>query len=114
MHTSHNAASEPQKKRKCKVWLNTWAERIDSKHGHICSGSVVKATLSDVVNIIVTLMGFSGCIYDKELGCGLESKCPKVFLPLQNCSTVYDVKVSSKIILLYTVATVLYVKQYSI
>lgn len=85
MHTSHNAASRPQKKRKRKVWLDTHGQNGLTVNMIIfavvvTAGSDVKATLSDVVIVIVALMGFNGCIYDKELGCGLKRKGPQSIL----------------------------------
>lgn len=119
MQTSHHAPSEPQKKGKCKVWLNTHGQNgltvnIIIFAVVVTAGSVVKATSSDVVIVIVMLMDFNWCIYDKELGRSLKSKWPKVFLPLQSSSSVHDIQVFSKITLLYTVPIVQYVKQHSI
>lgn len=74
-----------KRKVKCKVWLNTHGQNgltvsIVVFAAVVTASSVVKATSSDVVIIIATLMGFNRCIYDKDLGRGLKSKCPKVFL----------------------------------
>lgn len=67
------------------MWLNTHGQNgltvsIVVFALVVTAGCVVKATSSDVVIVIVMLMGFNGCIYDKDLGRGLKSKCPKVFL----------------------------------
>lgn len=79
------------------MWLNThWQSGLTVNMvlfaAVMTAGYVAKATLSDVVMVIVTRMSFNRCIYDKELGPGFESKCPNVFLPLQNYSTVLTLK----------------------
>lgn len=82
MLTSHNAASKPQKKRKCKVWLNTHGQNGLSVKMIIFSvvvtaGWVVKATLSDVVIVIVTLMGSMDVFMIKNLVVASNLSAPK-------------------------------------
>lgn len=79
------------------MWLNTHGQNGLTVNMVIfavvvTAGYVEKVTSSDVVIVIVTLMGFNGCIYDKELGHSLKSKCPKVCLPLQICSMFMTLK----------------------